>query len=466
MRLYSSAMTRLALLCLFAVFAAQTVSLSPAVAASLLAAQEKPDKNAVALQRLLDDIGKQRAEVISIQRELTARPALAPESGGEGEEAKARWIEEWLRQKGFPLVERLDYLDAKVPSGQRPNLVLRLPGQSGRTLWLVCHLHVATPGPLDRWQGSPWTLRVEGDTVYGRGVMDNHQSIAAALLLFENLKRQQITPPMGLGLVLHAQTNGFRHVLAKRPDIFAPDDLLIVPDFGNPKGTSIALAEKGLLWLNICIKGEQKHSGSPQGGHNTLRIGARFIRDMDELAKSLSAAVPMFQAPYVTFEPTMVLPTAGSSNAVPAEFTFSVDCRFTPIYSPADIMKEFRTLADKLEREEGVSINLTETLSYYSPPPTRQDSPVVLAVLRSLAAEGVKDVSFVGINTVSSATPIREKGLAVAEWGKMDDTRRQIANESTTVSASIEEARVFARILFDQEAAKAAPANAGEEKTP
>lgn len=466
MKMFFSRTRRLALLCLFAALAALSGSATSPLAASLLARQEKPDKNAAALERLLDDLRKQRAEVISVQRELTARPALAPESGGEGEEAKARWIEDWLRQKGFSLVERLDYLDAKVPSGQRPNLVLRLPGRSERTLWLVCHLHVATPGPLYRWQGSPWTLRVEGDTLYGRGVMDNHQSIAAALLLFESLKRRQITPPMSLGLVLHAQTNGFRHVLAKRPDIFAPDDLIVVPDFGNPKGTAIALAEKGLLWMNISIRGEQKHSGSPQGGHNTLRIGARFIRDMDELAKSLSAAVPMFRAPYVTFEPTMVLPSTGSSNAVPAEFTFSVDCRFTPAYSPADIMKEFRALADRLEREEGVSISLTETLSYYSPPPTPRDSPVVQALLRSLAAEGVEDVEFAGINTVSSATPIREKGLAVAEWGRMDDTRRQIANESTTISSSIEEARVFARILFDPETLKPAPADAGRENGP
>ena len=419
-----------------------------------------------ALQTLLNDIDKQRAEVIVIQRELTARPALAPESGGEGEEDKARWIEDWLRQKGFSTVERLDYLDAKVPPGQRPNLVLHLPGQSGRTLWLVCHLHVATPGPLDRWQGSPWTLRVEGDALYGRGVMDNHQSIAAALLLFDSLKRRQITPPVGLGLVLHAQTKGFRHVLAKRPDIFAPDDLIIVPDFGDPQGASIGLAEKGLLWLDITIKSEQKHSGSPQGGRNALRIGARFIREMDALARALSAPVPMFQAPYVTFEPTMVLAGAGSSNAVPAGFAFSVDCRFAPNYSPADIMKEFRMLADRLEREEGVGISVRETLSYYSPPATSRESLVVRALLRSLATEGGRDVSFVGINTVSAATPIREKGLAVAEWNRMDDTRRQVANESATISSSIREARVFARMLFDPEAARAPAGNALNENTP
>ena len=45
----------------------------------------QPGKSAQALQTLLNDLANQRAQVIEIQRELVARPALGPEAGGEGE---------------------------------------------------------------------------------------------------------------------------------------------------------------------------------------------------------------------------------------------------------------------------------------------------------------------------------------------------------------------------------------------
>lgn len=77
------------------------------------------------LQTLLNDIGRQRLQVIEIQRELVRRPALNPEDGGEGEEAKARWIEGWLREKGLPHAVRIDSPDERVPSKVRPNLIIR-----------------------------------------------------------------------------------------------------------------------------------------------------------------------------------------------------------------------------------------------------------------------------------------------------------------------------------------------------
>ena len=45
------------------------------------------------------------------------------------------------------------------------------------TLWTVGHMDVVPVGDLNLWSGDPFTLRVDGDTLIGRGVEDNHQGI-------------------------------------------------------------------------------------------------------------------------------------------------------------------------------------------------------------------------------------------------------------------------------------------------
>ena len=88
-----------------------------------------------------------RAErALELQSGLTSFPALAPESGGEGEEKKAVWLEERLRSFGLTDIEHVDAPDARVPSGKRPNMIVRVPGRTGRMLWVLAHLDVVPPG--------------------------------------------------------------------------------------------------------------------------------------------------------------------------------------------------------------------------------------------------------------------------------------------------------------------------------
>ena len=55
------------------------------------------------------------------------------------------------------------------------------------------------------------------------------------LLLAEELRRQNLTPALGLGLVFMADEEsgsdyGLAHVLEQAPELFRPDDLYVVPD--------------------------------------------------------------------------------------------------------------------------------------------------------------------------------------------------------------------------------------------
>lgn len=170
------------------------------------------------LQVVLNNIAGQRANVVAIQRELVTRSALNPESGGNGEEEKARWIESWLHQQRIP-AERVDSPDIRVPAGVRPNMIIRWPGESESMLWVVCHMDVSPPGPESLWTGSPWALRVDGDNIHGRGTLDNNQCITTGLILLQALVKEQATPHRGFGLLL---ISGGKSAFPEANPLFTP----------------------------------------------------------------------------------------------------------------------------------------------------------------------------------------------------------------------------------------------------
>ena len=232
------------------------------------------------LDAILSHIASQRARVIDLQRSLTALPALGPDCGGDGEIAKCAFIKTQLQELAVPVLREMNAPDSRVPSGMRPNLAARLPGASKRTLWVISHVDVVPPGDISLWTTDPWTLHVDGDTLVGRGVEDNQQAIVSSLLAVEALKAHGVTPALSLGLLFVADEEtgskyGLDYVLREHADLFAPDDLFLIPDFGEPDGSLIELAEKSMLWLKVTVLGSQCHASRPSQGNNSLVAASR-----------------------------------------------------------------------------------------------------------------------------------------------------------------------------------------------
>ena len=433
-------------------------------AAPLSLPRNLPDAPGMAdLQTVLLDIASRRMDVIAIQRELVSRPAIGPEAGGLGEENKANWLTGYLNEKGIPIVERLDSIgrvqriDKDADRDVRPNIVAVHPGryglEKGRTLWIICHLHVAHPGPLEMWDGSPWKLRVTGDKLYGRGVMDNYQSITAALLLLDSLSRNNLTPALNFGLVLHAQNSGFRHVLQARPDLFKPDDLYLVPDYGTPDGMTVGLAEKGFLWLKLTIRGESRHASEGDSQGTALAAGAKLITRLPELGRDFSSQDALFTNSAPTCIPTQAATGSGGLNSVAAVYTLHLDCRFIPSHDMEIIEQHVRDLAESTNREYGVQTDVTVLTRYQGTPPTSPDSEIMHALRRAVYKQmpGSGPLILLGSNTVTAASLLREKGLPAVAWAKINPAYRQVANEFAYIINHLDEAQVFARLLFDKE---------------
>jgi len=194
-----------------------------------------------------------RDEMVALQADLTALPALGPENGGEGEQEKAARLQRFLEEMGALEIEEIRAPDSRVPSGSRPNLIARKRGKDSRsTTWVLTHMDVVPAGERTLWIKDPFRLWIEDGKIFGRGVEDNQQSMVASLFALKALQEEGIEPPRDIALALVADEEtgsrlGLQHVLEKRRDLFHPSDFILVPDFGDPEASQIEIAEKSIL---------------------------------------------------------------------------------------------------------------------------------------------------------------------------------------------------------------------------
>jgi succinyl-diaminopimelate desuccinylase len=331
------------------------------------------DKNALAA--VTAKIDSYRDEVVRLQTELSRRPALDPTSGGKGEEEKAAYLEGYLRGLGLT-VSRYDAPDPRVPSGRRPNLVTYYPSKSaaGPRLWIIAHTDVVPPGDLALWTGDPWTVRVDGDKLTGRGVEDNQGGLTAAVMTVRAFIEAGVTPklPFALGFVADEETGsvyGLRYLIDKHRDLFRKDDIIIIPDSGNPQGTEIEIAEKGILWVRIRTLGKQTHGSTPATGINAHRAAAHLIVRMDSLYRRFPKRDPLFHPSNSTFEPTKKESNVPNVNTIPGEDVVYFDCRVLPAYSINDVVRAMKTVVKETEKKFRVKIEMSFTQKESPAPP-------------------------------------------------------------------------------------------------
>ena len=375
-------------------------------------------------EKLLAFLDDQRDLVIELQKEMTARPALCPSSGGQGEKEKADYLLSWLKEHNITDVEELNAPDDRVECGYRPTIIAKVAGKSEKTLWIIGHTDVVPSGDLDLWDTNPWELKVDGDFLYGRGVEDNQQAIVSGLLVAKGLVDNNITPEYTLGLILTADEEtgskyGLEYVVKERPELFKKEDLILVPDIGDGEGTMIEVAEKSILWEKISVSGKQCHGSTPCEGINSLEAAASFILKIKRLHDIFDRKDELFEPPISTFTPTKKEGNVPNINTVPGLDIFYVDCRILPGYSLEDVRAEIKKLGDEVIAEYGVEIAYEDHQANESKVSTKVDSEVVTKLSRAVTAIYNVEPKPMGVGGGTVAAHLRSEGLPVACWSKL-----------------------------------------------
>jgi succinyl-diaminopimelate desuccinylase len=408
------------------------------------------------LSTVLELLKNSREELLRLQTDLVAIPSLGPTNEGQGEKAKAEYLAEYAGRFAGVQTEMIKAPDDRVECGYRPSLVIKRPGKSPRTLWLIAHTDVVPTGDLALWESDPFVLRQEGDLIFGRGVEDNHQGMVSALLLLRALETAGARTDLSLGILLAADeetgnTHGIEYVMTHHPQVFAPDDLIVIPDFGTPEGDSIEVAEKSVLWLRFTVRGRQCHASTPEAGVNSLVGASTLILALDRLHTVFDACDPLFDPPMSTFAPTKMEANVPNVNTIPGQDVFHLDCRVLPSYPLEEIEREIRLICDDVEAERGVRITFAPVVREQASPATPADCEAAKRLTAALEKTRGLAARAIGIGGGTVAAAFRKRDLPAVCWSTLMHTAHQ-PNEHASVKATLADSQVFAHLLFEEQA--------------
>ncbi len=407
-------------------------------------------------QKIRETIDAESSEMIKLQSELVAIPAIGPINGGSGEAEKAKYLLDYL--SGLSLnIKEYNAPDNSVPAGYRPNLVVRLEGiNRNRTIWIMTHLDIVPPGSKDLWQTDPFQAVVKDGKIYGRGTEDNQQEMVASIIAIKVLKSLGLTPNYDVCLLLVADEEtgskfGVQYLVNNYPELFKKDDLFVVADAGNEDGTLLEIAEKSMLWLKFIVYGKQAHASAPHHGLNAHRVAANLICHLDKFFKKrYKAKNRLFSPPISTFEPTKKESNVPNINTIPGEDIFYFDCRILPEYDIQNIITDLQEELAKFQTKYSAKIVLEKVQGEQAAPPTSTDADIV-----KLLKQAIKKVYNVnakprGIGGGTVAAILRRHGFPAVVWGKFANTAHQ-PNEYCIIENMVNDAKVYA-CLFGMEA--------------
>ncbi len=399
-----------------------------------------------ALGQLISRLEGLRGEMVSSILGLIPLKGIGPENGGDGELRKAEYLQRLMEGMGFD-VERVDSGDARVPSGIRPNLVVRYPGRMSRSVWVVSHMDVVPPG--SGWETEPFSPTIREGRIYGRGTEDNGQAVISSIYALRAMRDLGLKPEYGLNLAIVSDEetgseHGVKYLLSQ--GVFSSDDMALVPDAGNSEGTMIEVAEKGILWLRLRVKGKQAHASTPQKGINASRIAMKLALALDDLLHSrFGEEDRLFDPPRSTFEPTRREPNVENVNTVPGVDVSYFDCRVLPRYELDDVLSTAEALCN-IFRGYGVEVEL-QVIERSEPSFTDPNSEVVERLRRAIKLLRGKDAFPKGIGGGTCASHLRRAGIEAAVWMTTEETAHQ-PNEYCVIDNIVEDAKVMAALVL------------------
>lgn len=217
-----------------------------------------------------------------------------------------------------------------------------MTGRSGNNIWCISPMfdvnkptillnsHIDTVKPVTGWRRQPFTPKIENGKLYGLGSNDAGASLVSLFQVYRHLSATQ----QSYNLIYLASCeeevsgkNGIESVLPKLP----PITLGIV---GEPTEMNPAIAEKGLMVLDLTARGKAGHAARDDGENAIYKLmpDIEWFRSFRFSKKS-----PLLG----TVKMSVTQINAGTQhNVIPDICTAVVDIRSNECYSNEELFEE------------------------------------------------------------------------------------------------------------------------------
>lgn len=255
------------------------------------------------------------SDAVQLLKKLIATPSVS-----RNEKDAADIMEQTIRSYGFE------------PQREANNLWIIDPHYDESRPTLLLNAHIDTVKPVASWSRDPFSPDVEDGVLYGLGSNDCGGGLCSLLQIFRMLTEK----PQNYNLIYLASAeeevsgkDGITRALPLLPHI----DLAIV---GEPTGMNPAVAEKGLMVLDVIAHGKSGHAARNEGVNAIYEAldDMRWIRDYK------FEKVSEFLGPT---KMTLTVVNAGTQhNVIPDKCTMLVDIRTNEFYDNEEVYELIR----------------------------------------------------------------------------------------------------------------------------
>ena len=208
------------------------------------------------------------------------------------------------------------------------NIMCQSPDYDCHKPTLLLNAHIDTVKPASGWWRDPFKPIIEGKNLYGLGCSDCGGGLVSLLQAFRILTLK----PQHYNLVYAVSAeeevsgkNGFTLLMPHLPKI----DVAIV---GEPTSLQPAIAEKGLMVLDITVMGKSGHAARNEG------INAIY-KAIDQINWIRNYRFPKVSDMLGKMKMTTTIIQAGTlHNCIPDKCTYTVDVRTTDCYTNQEIL--------------------------------------------------------------------------------------------------------------------------------
>jgi len=255
------------------------------------------------------------SDAVELLKKLIATPSVS-----RNEKDAADIMEQTIRSYGFE------------PQREANNLWIIDPHYDESRPTLLLNAHIDTVKPVASWSRDPFSPNVKDGVLYGLGSNDCGGGLCSLLQIFRMLTKK----PQSYNLIYLASAeeevsgkDGITRALPLLPHI----DLAIV---GEPTGMNPAVAEKGLMVLDVIAHGKSGHAARNEGVNAIYEAldDMRWIRDYK------FEKVSEFLGPT---KMTLTVVNAGTQhNVIPDKCTMLVDIRTNEFYDNEEVYEFIR----------------------------------------------------------------------------------------------------------------------------
>ena len=255
------------------------------------------------------------SDAVQLLKKLIATPSVS-----RNEKDAADIMEQTIRSYGFE------------PQREANNLWIIDPHYDESRPTLLLNAHIDTVKPVASWSRDPFSPDVKDGVLYGLGSNDCGGGLCSLLQIFRMLTEK----PQSYNLIYLASAeeevsgkDGVTRALPLLPHI----DLAIV---GEPTGMNPAVAEKGLMVLDVIAHGKSGHAARNEGVNAIYEAldDMRWIRDYK------FEKVSEFLGPT---KMTLTVVNAGTQhNVIPDKCTMLVDIRTNEFYDNEEVYEFIR----------------------------------------------------------------------------------------------------------------------------